>query len=173
MSVSPAAVQRHDTVPADVRPPRHEGGPKECVGVAALPTSIPMVRSFTRAMLTAWGLKAEYGWACQQVLSEFVTNAFDATGGHTVPEDLADLDEADVATIFVQLRVSFGRLIAEVRDSSAEQPQLADPELDDESGRGLHLATMLASDWGWYPTTGRRAGKVVWAAWDLDQRDAS
>ncbi|MDL4816932.1 ATP-binding protein [Actinomadura sp. OS1-43] len=153
------------------RPPLHDGGNcRELVGVAALPTAIPLVRSFARAKLSAWGVEADHGWECQQVLSELVTNAFDITGEQLPSEPLA-LDE--LAMILVQLRISAQRLIVEVRDSGDGRPQVPDTGVNDEGGRGLRLATMLAGAWGWYPVAAPKPGKVVWASWALDREAAS
>ncbi|MFV2177632.1 ATP-binding protein [Actinomadura sp. LOL_016] len=171
MSVPPTALPQRDTASLGTRPPHHDGGGcRECVGLAALPTAIPLVRSFARAKLSAWGLEAEHGWECQQVLSELVTNAFDVTG-EPVPGDLLGLDE--LAMILIQLRISSGHLVVEVRDSGDGRPQIPDTGLNDEGGRGLRLATVLAGEWGWYPVTTPRSGKVVWASWALGRKDAS
>jgi hypothetical protein len=96
------------------------------------------------------------------------TNAFDASG-QPAPADLYALDDRALAMILVQLRISAGYLVAEVRDPSDARPQLAAPGIDDEGGRGLQLVEALATEWGWYPvTTGAAvAGKVVWASWLL------
>ncbi|MFV2175533.1 ATP-binding protein [Actinomadura sp. LOL_016] len=171
MSVSPTALPRRERITLGTRPPQHDGGGcRECVGFAALPAAVPLVRTFVRARLSAWGLEAEHGWECQQVLSELVTNAFDATCA-PVAEDLAVLD--DPAMILVQLRVSAGHLVVEVRDTGDGRPAIPDTGLNDEGGRGLRLATLLAGRWGWYPTTAPKAGKVVWAAWPVDREHAS
>ncbi|MWA04991.1 hypothetical protein F8568_032425 [Actinomadura sp. LD22] len=153
------------------RPPLHDGRDfRELVGVAALPTAIPLVRSFARAKLSAWGVEADHGWECQQVLSELVTNAFDITG-EPLPGELLALDE--LAIILVQLRISAQRLIVEVRDSGDGRPQIPDTGVNDEGGRGLRLATMLAGTWGWYPVAAPKPGKVVWASWALDREATS
>ncbi|MFD0683721.1 ATP-binding protein [Actinomadura fibrosa] len=171
MSVPSTAPPCRDTATPGTRPPLHDGGDyRDVVGLAALPTSIPLVRAFARAKLSAWGLDADHGWDCQQVLSELVTNAFDVTG-ELLPDDLVALDE--LAVILIQLRISAKHLIVEVRDSGAGRPQIPDTGLNDEGGRGLRLATMLAGAWGWYPVTTPKQGKVVWASWALDRKAAS
>lgn len=170
MSVTPAALPLRDTARLGVRPPEHDGGQRECVGLVALPAAVPLVRSFARAKLAAWGLDGAHGWECQQVLSELVTNAFDISGGPFCG-DLLALDE--LAMILIQLRISAGRLVVEVRDCGDGCPLIPDTDLDDEGGRGLRLAAMLAGEWGWYPVTAPKPGKVVWASWNLDRTDAS
>ncbi|WUH97731.1 ATP-binding protein [Spirillospora sp. NBC_00431] len=169
MSVSPTALPRSDTAYLGVRPPEHDGGQRECVGLAARPTAVPLVRSFARAKLSAWGLDGAHGWECQQVLSELVTNAFDVSGGPCSGDPLV-LDES--AMILIQLRISAGRLVVEVRDSGDGCPLIPDTDLNDEGGRGLRLATMLAGEWGWYSITAPEPDKVVWASWALDRDDA-
>ncbi|MEU8802435.1 ATP-binding protein [Spirillospora sp. NPDC048819] len=177
MSVSTTAFRRRRTVPAGRRPPDHDGGDdyRDSIGMAALSTSIPLVRSFARAKLVSWGLETTYGWECQQVLSEMATNAFDVSG-QPAPTDLNALDDRALAMILVQLRVSAGHLIAEVRDPSGARPELVTPGIDDEGGRGLQLVEALATTWGWYPITSDAtvSGKVVWASWLLaPETDAS
>lgn len=171
MSVPPTAPSRIDTATLGTRPPLHDGGDcNELVGLAALPTAIPLVRSFARAKLSAWGVEADHGWECQQVLSELVTNAFDVTG-EPLAGELLDLD--DMAVILVQLRISAKHLVLEVRDSGDGRPEIPETGVNDEGGRGLRLATLLAGEWGWYPVTAPRRGKVVWASWVLDRKAAS
>ncbi|MFI0486781.1 ATP-binding protein [Actinomadura sp. 9N215] len=170
MSVQPTALPQRDEPCLGARPPEHDGGHRECVGLAALPTAVPLVRSFARAKLSAWGLDGAHGWECQQVLSELVTNAFDISGG-PVSGNLLALD--DLAMILIQLRISAGHLVVEVRDTGDGRPLIPDSDLNDEGGRGLRLATLLASKWGWYPVTSPKPGKVVWASWGLDRSDAS
>lgn len=170
MSVSTTAVPRRQTAPAVRRPPDHDGGDdfRASIGMAAFTTSIPLVRSFARAKLVSWGLETAHGWECQQVLSEMATNAFDASG-QPAPADLCALDVRALAMILVQLRLSAGYLVAEVRDPSDACPELTAPGTDDEGGRGLQLVEALATEWGWYPiTTGATVtGKIVWASWSL------
>ncbi|GAA1801834.1 ATP-binding protein [Actinomadura chokoriensis] len=170
MSISTATVRRRRAVPAGRRPPDHDGGDdyRDSIGMAAFSTSIPLVRSFARAKLASWGLERSHGWECQQVLSEMATNAFDAIG-QPVLKDLDALDDRALLMILVQLRVSAGHLIAEVRDPSDARPELGAPDSDDEGGRGLQLVDALATGWGWYPITAGAAapGKVVWALWPL------
>jgi len=171
MSVPPTALLQRDSATPGTRPPQYDGGDSiELVGLAALPTAIPLVRSFARAKLSVWGLEADHGWECRQVLSELVTNAFDVTG-EPLHGDLLALDEP--AVILIQLRISAKHLIVEVRDSGSGRPQIPDTGLNDEGGRGLRLATMLAGEWGWCPVTTPRPGKVVWASWALDRKVAS
>ncbi|TDD69366.1 ATP-binding protein [Actinomadura rubrisoli] len=178
MSVPTTAVRPCQTVPTRRRPPRHDGGDcRDSVGLAALPVAIPLLRSFARAKLSAWGLESALGWQCRQVLSELATNAFDATG-HPAPSDLDVSDDRTLAMILVQLRVSAGQLIAEVRDPSNDRPELATPGTDEEGGRGLRLAHSLANEWGWYPITrndskNTMTGKVVWASWLLAREEGN
>ena len=171
MSLFTTDVRHRRTVSAGRRPPDHDGGDdyRDSIGMATFSTSIPLVRSFARAKLVAWGLEAAHGWECQQVLSEMATNACEASGQTEASADLDTLDIRALAIILVQLRVSAGHLIAEVRDPSEARPELVAPGVDDEGGRGLHLVEALATEWGWYPlpADGTLTGKVVWASWPL------
>lgn len=114
-----------------------------------------------RALLGTWGLGESHGWACQQVLSELVSNALEATGdvgGGT------EFDACGVAMILLRFRCSAAHLAIEVRDGSAARPRMSEAAPLDECGRGLLLAGALASAWGVYVVA---SGKVVWAAWEL------
>ena len=56
--------------------------------------------------------------------------------------------------------------LVEVWDENFKLPEPNQPDLDDESGRGLMLVEFLAERWGWdLPATGR--GKIVWALVEL------
>ncbi|WP_416876098.1 ATP-binding protein [Kitasatospora sp. SC0581] len=80
-----------------------------------------------------------------------------------------------VANAVVHARVSPGREIAvrfemagdrlriEVHDASGEKPAIrCVADLNDVSGRGLHLVETLSLEWGFEPRPGG-IGKIVWA----------
>jgi signal transduction histidine kinase/DNA-binding response OmpR family regulator len=70
----------------------------------------------------------------------------------------------------VELRVRRSRahLVLEVEDHASYLPRRMRPTPDDEHGRGLQLAALLASRWGTRPT---HQGKVVWCVFsDRDSR---
>ncbi|WP_165950269.1 ATP-binding protein [Actinomadura sp. GC306] len=126
--------------------------------MAALPSAVPVARYFTRALLGSWDAWEAHGWECQQVISELVSNALDATASDP------DLATRAIAMILLRFQLSAEHLIIEVRDDSPASPQVGRAALLDEGGRGLLLAATLASSWGTYALTD---GKVVWAAWEL------
>ena len=146
---------------SETRPPVSVGSVREEVlGVAALPSAVPVARYFARALLGSWEVDEACRWAAQQVLSELVSNALEATGesGGT------DIEVRGIAMMLVRFRLCAARLVVEVRDESAALPRVGRAALFDESGRGLMLAGSLASGWGLYTLA---TGKVVWAAWDI------
>lgn len=148
-------------VKPETRPPVGVGpGRSEVLGLAALPSAVPVARYFARALLGSWDVDEACRWASQQVLSELVGNALEATGepGGT------DIETRGIAMMLVQFRLCAAHLVVEVRDDSPALPRVAQAALLDEGGRGLMLAESLASGWGMYPLA---AGKVVWAAWDI------
>jgi len=65
-----------------------------------------------------------------------------------------------------------GVLRVEVFDGDTHPPSLLGLDADSTSGRGLHLVTGIARDWGWRPAVSDDgvAGKRVWA--ELDDRGA-
>jgi hypothetical protein len=154
MSVSVGAV-------VEARPPVSGGEVRaEVLGVAALPSAVPVARYFARALLGSWEVDEARRWACQQVLAELVGNALEATGepGGT------DFEARGIAMMLVRFQMCGAHLVVEVRDDSAALPKVGHGALLDEGGRGLMLAEALASGWGLYTLA---VGKVVWAAWDL------
>ncbi|CNF54577.1 Uncharacterised protein [Mycobacterium tuberculosis] len=152
MSVSVGAV-------SETRPPVSVGPVREEVlGVAALPSAVPVARYFGRALLGSWGVDEARRRAAQQVLSELAGNALEATGelGGT------GIEVRGIGMMLVRFRLCAAHLVVEVRDDSAALPRAGRTGLLDEGGRGLMLAESLASCWGLYTLA---AGKVVWAAW--------
>jgi hypothetical protein len=144
MSVSVGAVP-------GTRPPVTVGPVREEVlGVAALPSAVPVACCFARALLGSWEVGDACRWACQQVLSELVGDA------------LPGIEARGSAMMVVRLRLCAARLVVEVRDDGAAVPNHA--AVLDEGGRGPMLAESLASGWGSYTLA---AGNVVWAAWNI------
>ncbi|MFA1551707.1 ATP-binding protein [Actinomadura chokoriensis] len=144
------------------RPPERVGrGRVEVLGLAALPSAVPVARYFARALLGSWEVEEERGWACQQVVTELVGNALEATGGEPGG---TDIEVRGIAMMLLRFRLCAANLVVEVRDDSSALPRIAYAAPLDEGGRGLMMAGSLASGWGMY-TLG--VGKVVWAAWDV------
>ncbi|WP_078858461.1 ATP-binding protein [Streptomyces sp. NRRL F-2799] len=114
------------------------------------PESAGTARRLVRAACTAWGLE-RLAQDCALVVSELVANAV----RHARRESIRVVVERTAPST---VRVA-------VADFSRTVPTLCPPKDDEENGRGLHLVTALASNWG---TDVRRWGKVVWA--DLEER---
>lgn len=151
MSVSVGAVR-------GARPPVSVGSVREeALGVAALPSAVPVAGFFAHALLGSWEVGEACRWACQQVLCELVGNALGATA-------YTDVEVRGTAMILVRFRLCAAHLVVEVRDDGAAPMRFGYAAPLDEGGRGLMLADSLASGWGRYTLD---AGKVVWAAWDI------
>jgi serine phosphatase RsbU (regulator of sigma subunit) len=104
--------------------------------------SAPAARRFAADILTAWGQAALIDNA-RLLLGEVITNAVQ----HTVGD--------------VEVRLTLGeRLRVEVRDRSDREPDRQLVSADSESGRGLHIVSVLAEEWGHEPLS--TGGKVVW-----------
>jgi two-component sensor histidine kinase len=110
------------------------------------PRSVGRAREMLRRCA---GLTGETGAVAALLLSELVTNAL----RHGSPPG---------REIAVTLHRAEGLLRLEVEDAGDRlpQPRTADPDLDDECGRGLALVAALADDWGVVPRRG--PGKCVW-----------
>jgi anti-sigma regulatory factor (Ser/Thr protein kinase) len=78
------------------------------------------------------------------VISELMTNSL----------------RAGSKSVTLTLTVDPGYLRVAVRDDVEAHPQLVNARPDDVSGRGLHIVSALASDWG---STNLTKGKEVWA----------
>ncbi len=61
--------------------------------------------------------------------------------------------------ITVEVKHESDRYRVEVRDASRLPPTEKHYEVEDLTGRGVHLLNKVATAWGWQPT---RSGKVVW-----------
>lgn len=94
------------------------------------------------------------------VLGEFVTNAL----RHARTE------------FVVSATTKGGVLRIEVFDHDTRPPALMGLDSDSTSGRGLHIVSAIATDWGWHTAEEENgvSGKVVWAelALDATQRPA-
>jgi anti-sigma regulatory factor (Ser/Thr protein kinase) len=78
------------------------------------------------------------------VVSELITNSL----------------RAGCNRVTLTLTLDPGHLRVAVLDDVAGHPRLLDPEPNDPRGRGLHIVSTLASDWG---VTRSDRGKQVWA----------
>ncbi|MFQ3560117.1 ATP-binding protein [Streptomyces gramineus] len=110
----------------------------------AAPAEVPLLRRAAVRQLGRWGLPAVTDEAALLV-TELATNVFKHVG------------EGVSATLILEWRGE--RLRVEVYDKSRVVPILRSAECDAECGRGLHLLTALAADWGTVLTP---VGKGVW-----------
>ena len=71
-------------------------------------------------------------------------------------------------TVTVRIRPECVRL--EVFDGDTRPPTLVGLDVDSTSGRGLHIVSAVATDWGWHTADNEAGvpGKTVWAelAWE-------
>jgi hypothetical protein len=105
---------------------------------APTPRSVRDARAFVGSVVTQPAMR-EKG---ELLVSELTTNALrHATGPFEV-----------------RVRAT-PRVRVEVRDGSTQRPMVKDIDTIEESGRGLHIVSQLASAWG---TEERADGKVVW-----------
>jgi anti-sigma regulatory factor (Ser/Thr protein kinase) len=114
------------------------------------PSAVPEARAFVSGRLGAWG--APEGLARDAVLlvSELVSNAI----LHGRPP------------IELRLRRTEGDLLVEVDDGATVVPRKLRPTPEDEHGRGLVIASLLADRWGTRPL---RDGKSVWSMFSLQR----
>jgi anti-sigma regulatory factor (Ser/Thr protein kinase) len=109
--------------------------------------SVRDAREFVIGTLTAWGYD-EVPDSLRLCVSEVVTNAL----LHGVPP----------GRLFAVRITADGAMIrVEVRDSGDGVPELRDPGLCEETGRGLRLVAALADDWG---VVRHAVGKTVWVS---------
>ncbi|MGW2233718.1 ATP-binding protein [Streptomyces sp. NPDC001759] len=110
----------------------------------AVPSEVSLLRKAAAKQLGQWGLPAAVDEA-ELLVTELATNVIKHVG-------------AGVAATLV-LECRDGWLRVEMHDRSAALPVPGQGGWDDECGRGLHLLTALAADWG---TAITAAGKSVW-----------
>ncbi|MBT2493867.1 ATP-binding protein [Streptomyces sp. ISL-96] len=110
----------------------------------AEPAELHVLRAAVREQLTRWGIQS-LADEVQLVVTELATNVIKHVG------------EGAAATLVMESAED--RLRVELHDKSHVVPSPAEPECGDECGRGLHLLTALAVDWGTVLTA---TGKAVW-----------
>ena len=107
-------------------------------------------------VLAQWHIAEDIAWAVGQVVSELVTNAVTADPNGPVSR-----------LVGLVLHLAGPRLTVEVLDSVPALPQPRPASDDDESGRGLHIVTTLATALKVSIIPG---GKSVAATFDLPPR---
>lgn len=110
-------------------------------------------RDFTASTLHQWGV-AERCDDIAIVVSELVTNAL-----LHAPADSGSTHAG--WPIQLGLLHPGHRVMCAVADASKAVPVPREPDLFDETGRGLHVIAALSDQWGY--TTSGDMGKVIWA----------
>ncbi|MFJ2902793.1 ATP-binding protein [Streptomyces sp. NPDC091279] len=110
----------------------------------AAPAEVSLLRKAAVRQLGDWGVPVATDEA-ELLIVELATNVLKHVG------------EGTPATLILEWRGP--RLRVEVHDKSHTVPVLKPAGCDEECGRGLHLVTGLAVDWGTVMTA---AGKAVW-----------
>lgn len=118
------------------------------------PRCVGLARWELRKALAGWGL-APLEEAAVLVLSELLTNA----GRHARVSPGREIE-----TWYVRMSDT---LRIEVHDASPEWPEVQEPDLDAQDGRGLALVAALADSWGVKERNG--PGKSVWAELSLHE----
>ncbi|MGI5419967.1 ATP-binding protein [Actinomadura luteofluorescens] len=101
-------------------------------------------RSWAADVLAKWRLGDDY--IARTVVTELVTNAYRHTDTKAIP---------------VRLVLENGYFVVEVEDRSDVAPVLLGEDDAAESGRGLLMVALLATEWGVRMLDG--GGKVTWA----------
>ncbi|KMS72412.1 hypothetical protein ACM01_22945 [Streptomyces viridochromogenes] len=110
----------------------------------AAPAEVRLLRRATVTQLGRWGMPVAAD-EVELLVTELATNVVKHVG------------EGASATLILEWRGE--RLRVEVHDRSQTVPSLDAAGDNEECGRGLHLLTALAADWGTVLTA---AGKAVW-----------
>ena len=108
--------------------------------------SVPNARRLVGGLLSAAGEDTRN--AVELMVSELASNA--VRHGRSAFVLRVELDDQ--------------RVRVEVSDSGRGTPVVQSPDLLEVSGRGLHIVSVLATDWG---VTPRPGGKAVWFSLDL------
>ncbi len=138
-------------------PPAHDWACRSALSIEARPTAPRRARLHARKVVGGWGLHDQVD-TVELVVSELVTNAVRASadsGGRPWSQDGAP-------RVRLRLATDWTLILVEVRDGNPGLPAPIQPDLDDESGRGLVLVDALCERWGWELSRGSR-GKLVWA----------
>ncbi len=127
---------------------------------SALESAPYWARKFARRFLGhCHDITRETAENAELLVSELVTNAYQATGVPSGPETTYS-QRADAPVITLSLRHFRAELLIEVIDSSPLMPHLTDPGIDAENGHGLMLTEALSTEWGYFPVS--YGGKCVY-----------
>ncbi len=122
--------------------------------LAVRPSAVRTARHWAASVLTGSNPPRDPDLIDSIVLlvSELVTNAIEAV--------IAPAPATRTPRVWLALSGSADLVRIEVHDSAqVPVPPTCHRDDDEESGRGLRLISVLASDWGWQPEL---LGKVVW-----------
>jgi anti-sigma regulatory factor (Ser/Thr protein kinase) len=118
------------------------------------PSSVALARAFVVSNLEYWSAPGPAIEEARLLVSELTTNALH-------PNHVFDPDDA---RIWLQISSGpDGRLRIEVRDHNPKVPEMRNPSVDDENGRGLVIIDALSTNWGHFWDEG---AKTVWAELD-------
>ncbi|MFF3444127.1 ATP-binding protein [Streptosporangium sp. NPDC002721] len=132
-------------------------GSEQYLKLSVFPTSAYYARVHVQRVLESWH-RDDLIETAVLVTSELVSNAVKAHA--SCPATTEAAAQADPDHIWMDLYRVGETIVLRVWDASPLTPVIRDPGPDDESGRGLHLVDLLASEWGYYrPSPG---GKIVW-----------
>jgi two-component sensor histidine kinase len=136
-------------------PPAHGWACRSALSIEARPTAPRQARLHARKVISGWGLHDQAD-TVELVVSELVTNAVRASA------DSGGRSQDGVPRVRLRLATDRTLTLVEVWDENPGLPAPVQPDLDDESGRGLVLVEALCERWGWELSRDRR-GKLVWA----------
>jgi anti-sigma regulatory factor (Ser/Thr protein kinase) len=91
--------------------------------------------------------------------------AVEATAALVTSELVTNAVEHSEDDIVVRLRADHAMIRIEVVDSGGGTPELGEPDVDNESGRGLLIVDQMTDGWGWHRLD---EGKRVWADLSLE-----
>lgn len=128
--------------------------------LAALPGAVPCARLHTRQVLREWG-QGVLAEAVELLVSEIVTNAVQASAG-PASRRVHGANAGRSPTIRFWLAADRLRVLIQVWDCCQREPELQDPGVEAESGRGLLLVEAMSSEWGSLADC-HHDSKLVWA----------
>ncbi|MHB9864478.1 ATP-binding protein [Streptomyces sp. YIM S03343] len=149
---------------ADIRPLPSAPEDRKSLTLAADDRAPGAARSFTRGVLTLWGLEDVVDDAVL-IVSELTTNA--VRHGQTceaAEEDCSTSQAESREGITLTLTVQTDVVAIEVQDNSPQEPVQQAPEHFTTSGRGLSLVSSIAESWTTCPTedgTGKRVSAFL------------
>ncbi|HEY9438712.1 MAG TPA: ATP-binding protein [Streptomyces sp.] len=118
---------------------------KRVLDVPFRPEAVSQARADARKALADWG-RADLTDQIILIVSELVTNAL----RHGAPD------------ITLTLCLRRDQIDGQVQDRGDGWPVMADPEQDEEHGRGLELVDAIADRWGVRAPHDKFGGKIVW-----------